>query len=209
MNRTRFALLVAVPIVGAAIAVACAFPSPSFQAVDGGGPDSSGGDTGGNDGGSDAPAKFDGADPDALVSKDAGGKIDAADCTADASACDCDGDGFRDEKKAACKIDASLDCDDTDTRYRPDQKLNFEPPEAPRNGDWNCDGRVDTLYKPSVSCKNTAPGVECDSAFGFTDAPKCGDTGRYVECKTVCGLPIIGCECREGPADLTHRQACN
>lgn len=143
-------------------------------------------------------------DTSAPVVDDAGAKIDASGCLP--GNCDCDGDGFVDTTKAGCiSADAAPpDCDDKDSRTRPSQGYLIDPPEPPRNGDWNCAGGVEKFYRPNVACTALQGGPACDGTFGFEDDPGCGATGTFVTCKTG-GLLNTSCVVN---AKSQTKQAC-
>ena len=140
----------------------------------------------------------DSGDPDALVVKDAGGKIDAAGCTS----CDCDGDGFNDLAKPGCADAGGMnDCDDTDSRTHPGQGYLVDLAAPPRNGDWNCDGVVNKLYAPNLTCSGLL-GATCSATSGFTGDPACGAAGTLVTCV------VSGVSCAVGAQGTMTRQAC-
>ncbi len=138
----------------------------------------------------DAGAGADGEDPhdfplepldaaDDRVESDAGGmSVDGSACAA--TDCDCDKDGFLDLNKAGCADGGGLpDCDDFDSRVRPGQGY-LDILNPPRGGDWNCNGDVEHTGGTTVTpCGQR--GRRC-SGEGFTDDPKCGETGHYVVC---------------------------
>lgn len=179
-----------------AIAAACGFPNPPIESEEGGvSPDGSSDDAN-TDGSGDATPDtilgdeaFDG-NIDAFVVQDAGAKIDADGCDANA-VCDCDKDGFH---HVGTLVDGGLcdasvaqqnvDCDDYDTRYRPDQGYLAIPGEPPSWGDWNCNGEREKLV-PRVTCTNfTALTTDCAKLQGFRDDPDCGtESPTYIFCK--------------------------
>jgi hypothetical protein len=131
------------------------------------------------DGGADAIAASVEAGGEAAVVGDATAP-DGDGADAGCGTCDCDGDGYL---RAGCGDagDAGIDCDDDDPRRHPGQGAldDIPPPGQTPFGDWNCDGKVDKSYPPSVQC---AVGVGCASLKGFLGDPGCGATGDYVSC---------------------------
>ena len=197
-------------LLGCAIGVACTFPTVEFRGGGGeGGTDGEGGADGGPDSTPDSPDDFrvliDGGDPDALIVKDGGMKIDASGCTS----CDCDNDGFNVMRAGCQDAGGAIDCDDTDTRSRPDQGYLFDKPEAPQFGNWNCTNGVEKLYKTNTICTALSPGGACDAMFGFEDDPACGASGNLVTCKSVGSPPLyIGGGCVVGAQNKATKQAC-
>jgi len=187
-----------------AIAAACTFPEPSFFVGDGGASEA-GIDTSTPDADvSDGRILVDGQDPDALIVKDAGQKIDAAGC----DACDCDNDGFNDTSKPGCDAGAT-DCDDTDPRAKPGQNYVIDPPEPPMNGNWDCKLPVERLFPPNLDCTKLKTKSACELASGFVDNPECGSRGALIQCKWACDLTGLFCECGAGtPQPNQGPQAC-
>jgi hypothetical protein len=219
-RRTRALLVAAMGATGLALFVACSFPDATFSDSDGSSPlpgdenTSAEGSTtseaaaerdASEDVSMDVHVLIDGGDPDALIVKDDAGKVDASGCTT----CDCDNDGFLNTTKMGCNTaDAGPnDCDDNDMRTHPTQGFRPEKAEPPRNGDWNCSNAVEPFYKPNLKCTALAPGSGCDSAFGFEDAPACGEDGSFVQCKTVGGILGVLASCAVGARTLA-KQAC-
>lgn len=177
---------------------ACGFPEVTFAPED----------DGGLDGATSEPdtGPFDSADADAdalaidagdgavdanlldvAVVEDAGGKIDAADCTS----CDCDEDGYN-RNEPDCGA-GPFDCDDNDSRSHPNQSFLAERAESPMNGDWNCDDTLEKGYDENVNCEKLLLGLGCAGKFGFSSTVACGEKGRWARCKTVpvlIGLPL-------------------
>lgn len=194
MSRPKRVFVVAsvVALFGVAIGAACTFPEVEFapkgtsgEAGEGGGSEAS------TDAGADAideVAIVEASQPDGEVVKDAGMKVDAQGCTV----CDCDGDQFNDTTKAGCSdAGGANDCDDTDTRYKPSQGYLDIPGEPPRNGDWNCSGKVEKAYTAGIKCTSLAANA-CDGVEGFEDDPPCGASGgKYVQCKTTGTPPLF------------------
>jgi hypothetical protein len=136
---------------------------------------------------------------DVEITKDGGAKIDASACQA--TECDCDKDGFH-KVQSGCDASAlqkNVDCDDSDTRYRPDQGFLTDLPEPPRNGDWNCNGAVEKLFEVNVTCTNFLVGG-CGKQ-GFRGDPACGASDTYVSCTPN------GPTCKEGTTEV-RKQAC-
>ncbi len=140
-----------------------------------GGADGSASDAGGGDAIAAGDAPSDG--PFLADGGDAGGQTDGAACT---DPCDCDGDLYKNDKPGCAKGTEKVDCDDLDSRIRPDQGfLDFTPPaSAPKPGDWNCDGLVTKLYPTNAVCSMG----NCASQSGFSGDPACGAIGDYVTC---------------------------
>jgi hypothetical protein len=208
-QRRAFVALFGALALGFGLLAACSFPDVTFTAGpgtgnEGGNPD--GGD-GGTDASEDARILVDGADPDALIEKDSGKKVDAAGC--DPSDCDCDKDGFRNTQKAGCEGGAN-DCDDNDTRAQPNKGYLLDLAEEPVFGDWNCANGVEPLYPENFDCTTRAPGATtCDNAGGFTGTVGCGKFGTLVKCKTV-PEPVLGLTkiCVGGTPQPNTQQAC-
>lgn len=205
--RRVFGVAAVVGLMGCAIGVACTFPTVEFQT--GVGPGGEGGTDGGADSTldsrDDARVVAEGGDPDAMIVKDGGMKIDASGCVL----CDCDKDGFN-VKRAGCQdAGGAIDCDDTDTRARPDQGYLVDKPEPPQNGNWNCTNGVEKFYKPNTNCTGLGAGAGCDATYGFEDDPVCGTNGKFVMCKTVSTPPLnLDARCVVGSQNLTTTQAC-
>jgi hypothetical protein len=163
--------------------------------VDGALPDSE--RDGSLDGGSDADL-LDGADPDALISKDAGERVDASGC----GRCDCDNDTFN--RPGCGDNEAGVDCDDEDTRYRPNQNFIDIKPDPGKLGNWSCkpDAAVEKLYSTNVAC-NLLSVTGCTGAQGFTGNPGCGEIGTYVHCVAPLGILL----CTVASTEL-RTQAC-
>jgi hypothetical protein len=213
MNRRKLLVVGSTVLVTlCAIGAACTFPdqpefTPGGTTGEGGGPEGSTGDAdASSDVSNDIQIRVDGGDPDALIEKgDGGTKIDITGCTT----CDCDGDGFNKHSNDAGCDAGEDDCDDTDTRIRPDRSYNETPEEPPRNGDWNCKNGVERFYKQGINCGSLGRGAACDALFGFTDTPKCGATGTFVTCKSVGTPPVfLDGACVIGAQSLTYVQAC-
>ncbi|HVH46016.1 MAG TPA: hypothetical protein VM925_26890 [Labilithrix sp.] len=140
----------------------------------------------------------DAGDPGALIEKDAGQKIDASGCQP--NDCDCDNDGYNDLQKTGCAdAGGEEDCDDSDSRTRPNQSF-LEIPGEVLNGNWNCKNGVEKLFATNVSCGLLALGA-CDGIQGFSGDPACGSEGEYVFCKSTLVLCGIG-------STTTRKQAC-
>jgi hypothetical protein len=136
------------------------------------------------------PILIDGSAVDALVVVDAGGKVDAAGCTA----CSCDGDEYNKPDAGCPAVAGEYDCDDNDTRTHPYQGYLFDKAEPPRNGDWDCNGKVEKLWtNESASCAGLTLGVNCQNIFGFTEPVACGEKGRWIRCKKRPGILTLDC----------------
>jgi len=200
VRRWLLHLVVSTSIATATFA-ACSFPEPLFSTD--GDPDGStldvstasdgGADTGRSDGSPDEDAGeilIDGSSPDALIAGDAGQRVDASGC--EPTDCDCDKDGFNETLKAGCNDGGARDCDDSDPRARPGQGFRTDPSEAPMFSDWNCDGKATPLYDVNVSCEGLTLGLNCPNIFGFSDNPRCGQTGTWIRCKTGLLSCVVG-----------------
>lgn len=203
---TRSLVLAALlALAGLGAAAACGGTKYGDEANDAGG-----GETGTADVGADvdpldaAPTDASGPDTSAPVVEDAGQKVDASACAS--SDCDCDKDGFTNANAGCPSPTGMSDCDDQDSRTRPDQGYLQDPAEPPRNADWNCSGAVEKFYRPNVVCTAVPPGVACDGTFGFEDDPACGATGTFVTCKTVTELLLS--KCAVNAKSLATKQAC-
>jgi hypothetical protein len=195
----------------AVVVVACAFPDVTFGPqpdVEAGPPDvlsgdsesdsDSDGDTASADGSTvgDAeadvlPILIDGSTLDALIVIDGGGKVDATGCTS----CDCDDDNYNDLGKQGCAgAGGQPDCDDKDSRTHPQQGFLFDNAEPPRNGDWDCSGKVEKLYtNEKTTCAGLTLGLGCSDIFGFTGPVACGQKGEWIRCMKRPGLLTLDC----------------
>lgn len=141
----------------------------------------------------------DGGDPP-VFERDAGEPIDAAAC--DDADCDCDHDGV---PRASCDEDAGkTDCDDYDRRYTPNQGFLDIEPDPGKDGDWNCDGKVERYFAVNENCGGILE--NCNGREGFQGNPGCGQEGKYVFCKPG-GLLGLGCEPDESKTQM-RVQAC-
>ncbi|MBN9167788.1 MAG: hypothetical protein BGO98_18875 [Myxococcales bacterium 68-20] len=150
------------------------------------------------DAGSDAleeqdsgPILIDGSTVEELVVVDAGGKVDAAGCMS----CDCDGDHYNDLTKPGCEdAPGPHDCDDNDSRVHPRQGFLFDRAESPRNGDWDCSGKVEKLWtNEKATCAGLTLGLGCSDIYGFTSPVACGERGSWLRCKRRSGLLALDC----------------
>lgn len=196
-------MLFVAPSALSVIVFACGSESPKFILV----PDASseqpaheaGFDADGEDAGSIVDATVaDSPDYDALIVEDAGARIDASGCTS----CDCDNDGFLRTGCGDAGEDAATDCNDDDTRYRPNQGFVSALPEPGRSGDWNCDGKIEKVYPTNVKCSLISL-TSCAGAHGFEGDPGCGEEGKFIHCESPIGLLL----CVPGKTE-TRRQAC-
>ncbi|MDF2691860.1 MAG: hypothetical protein K0S65_243 [Labilithrix sp.] len=192
----RVLLPTGVALLVFAAAWSCAFPEVTF------GPAEDGAVDGAVDATNDAaledpepgPILIDGSSLDALVVADAGGKVDASECTS----CDCDSDNYNDPDRDGCAPSGGqFDCDDIDSRTRPLQGFLFDKAEAPRNGDWDCNGKVEKLWNESTTCAGLTLGLGCPNIFGFTEPVACGEKGNWIRCKRRSGLLALDCEVDE------------
>ncbi len=205
MRRSRFVLgAIASASVGAAI-VACSFPDVTFtndadvlapHVPDGESPVDSGSDAlvDGGDGGVEGNV-----DPEL---SDAGGEkldaseldpIDASSCNV-TDPCDCDKDEYqRLDLDAGCDGGAAksrgFDCDDRIAGINPGRtklvKDLWPKSTHPLEGDWNCDGQVQTEFY-TVNCS-----LICTSKEGVEPGTKCGTESKYITCTGA--LPPLLC----------------
>jgi hypothetical protein len=217
---------VVVGAVAAALA-ACSFPDvtilpdlPGDGGGDGGGaarPDAMSGHDGSGGSGGDGPGMADvasgddgwsgesGTDDattgdapggdDGPAASDAPGDVYVFDASPDAPVCDQDQDHFN-AKDQTC---GGNDCDDHDPRaYPTEPDFLTDPPHAPTNGDWNCDGMIELQWARGMSCGLLSLG-NCAATQGFKDTPGCGEVGSFVQCQ------VSGLLCVEGtPAPMTE-----
>lgn len=163
-------------------------PAPdSGSVVDSAAGDS--GSTGDSDASTDAPTV-----PDA----DAGGPVSEGGC---ADPCDCDGDLYKNGNPGCSGT--PVDCNDYDSRVRPNQAfLDQTPPAgAPKPGDWDCNGTVDKLFKVNAVCSGAANGP-CNTQSGFAGDPPCGTSATFI----LCGDVGIGL-CEQKSTEM-RKQAC-
>jgi hypothetical protein len=193
-RRQRLRFAVAACIAAALPFAACGFPDVTFTTESGeagageAGNEAASGEAGAVDGGADGDlmldaaifdALIDGRDPDAAITKDAGGVIDAAGCAA--NDCDCDNDTYNDLTKSGCAgAGGPSDCDDTRDGVHPNKDYSAAP-NPPRGGDVNCVDGVEKFYPTKVSCGLLALGA-CAGVQGFSGDPACGESGPYVFC---------------------------
>jgi hypothetical protein len=164
-------------LCGAAVWIACggAYGDDPALAVDGGPPDAPVLDSGG-----EAPVvardsgPLDAADDRVVLD----GGVDGASCST--NECDCDKDGFPVQRLGCTSPDAAFDCDDLDSRRRPNQDYLADPPDA-HLGDWNCNKLVEKMYPVNVNCGGGI-GAVCATMQGFTTDPPCGKEGTFVTC---------------------------
>jgi hypothetical protein len=211
MRRSRFAVGIALGFVG--LFAACTFPSVSYDNGEGGaggegGPDatrdgasSSGtkGDGAGGDDGTDGEGSGDGpfadgtssgGDSSGSSSGDDSGLSDVStkdavdeyvfEAAPDAPSCDMD----QDHDNAKGGVCGGTDCDDDDPRaYLNEPDFETYTPTKVTNGDWNCDGIVETQFPPNFTCGGLLKS-NCTGNAGFTDAPACGATSTsFITCK--------------------------
>lgn len=187
----RFALVIAFGTTGvAAVLLACGFPSPllydelALPEADGSFADVTTADV------TDAMVEdlsdvpyIDAGKPGITV-QDAGAKIDASACPA--NACDCDKDGYFDLSKKGCEdAGGKTDCDDFDSRAHPGQGFLNDPAEPPMNGDWNCNGLIEKSFpRTNITCAL----LLADCTEGFVGTPPCGEEADYLYCNSPLGL---------------------
>jgi hypothetical protein len=180
----------------AAVAFACTFPDVEFASSDGG---ASGQDATIPDGsapiGDGGPAIFN----EASVRSDAEALVDAGVC-AQRTPCDCDEDGYA---SSACdggavnikgSSGANLmlgDCDDLDRLRNPGAPYRAIEPPPGRDGDWNCDGVVDSVPKANFACPGNL-GLNCSSP-AVKGPPRCGTEQLVYKCVVRIGT------CQEEP----------
>jgi len=211
-QRRRFAILALAPLTGMVVAVACGFPNPAIEGEDGGGVPGidSGNDTATGSDANDAQTANDAfvfdAGEDVKITTDAGSKIDADSCDA-TSNCDCDKDGYHHVTVAngiACDASAAqgnVDCDDYDTRYRPNQDFVDLPTNRP---DWNCNTVIEKSTAINNVCGTITNLLQCSGKQGFRGDPDCGIEDPYVFCAKG---GLAGLDCVEGNVQ-TRKQAC-
>ena len=193
------------------VAAACGFPNPAIEGDEGGttpGVDASDADAGATDGQVNDGPVFDGG-LDVTIVTDAGSKIDPSGCDA-TSSCDCDKDGFHHltvDGGVTCDasvVQGNVDCNDYDTRYRPNQEFVQTPGDTPGSEDWNCNGTIERALTVNVTCAGITNLFTCQNLQGFRGAPDCGISDPYVFC-TKGGL--AGLDCVEGNVQ-SRPQAC-
>ena len=197
--------LLTLAVVG--LFAACGFPNVSYDTGDGGGGSKGDGPSGteggsgdatveggagesGSDGpGSDGTTGDDGSGGDDSTASDAPGDAPYVfEAAADAPVCDQDQDTY-DVKGTTC---GGLDCDDTDKHANPGVKtFQTYAPHPPSNGDWNCDGTVQTQFPTKFNC-GLLGSSSCAGKSGFTDSPGCGATSaNFITCKVSTGLLCV------------------
>jgi hypothetical protein len=187
---------------------ACGFPQVSYDTGDGGGGNpgdgsshtdgGSGDDTtvegaageGGGEGGGETGPGTDGSSSggDSTTSDGSSDAPYVFEAAVDAPVCDQDEDTY-DLKGSTC---GGLDCDDTDKHANPGvTTFQTYAPHPPSNGDWNCDGIVETQFPTSFNC-GLLGSSSCAGKSGFTDAPGCGATStKFITCKVSTGLLCV------------------
>jgi hypothetical protein len=190
--------LLTLAVVG--LFAACGFPNVGYY----GGADAGTGDTTSHgDGGTGDDTTVEGATGESGSDGTAGDGSSGDDSTAsdapsdapyvfeapaDAPVCDQDEDTY-DVKGSTC---GGLDCDDTDKHANPGvTTFQTYAPHPPSNGDWNCDGTVETQFPTSFNC-GLLGSSGCAGKSGFTDAPGCGATSaKFITCKVSTGLLCV------------------
>ncbi len=192
-RRVLAVAMFAAPLV--VVGVACSFPevtfSPGAEAEAGTSPDAD----------EDASAS-DGAASDVTFVTDAVTREDASAAIADASLCetrpkcDCDDDGYA---ATDCDVDAGGllspkgeplklgDCDDLDPLRHPGQGFVDEVPADGKDGDWNCDQRVERFPAAKVTCRGNGL-TGCVGDPGYLVEPVCGTANDVYACET----PALG-----------------
>ncbi len=205
--------LCVVAILGAAAAlgIACAFPGVTYEPSSGEklSPQTSPLDAGAQEHGEtgyvDLPRD------DGFL--DDGGKsprVDPATCK-DKVPCDCDDDGFAalDCPKDPSTITGSNgplkpgDCDDLDPRRFPGQTFRDEYLDDMADGDWDCNGVVETSV-PTIDCGGTGV-TGCTGGQGFAGARPCGMKWHISECRS---LPDAQAPCWPAPIGINATQTC-
>lgn len=175
-----------------AVAVACTFPDVTFGLEDGAS----------EGGGGDAAGRPDAAADDARDADVVGDVVTREDGRApivDASACatrvecDCDEDGYADER---CDVDAAAilsakgqplkpgDCDDMDYLRHPEQDYVDEVPPPGKDGDWDCDGIVESPYPSGAGWCTGTPLLGCRGGPGYQKATvSCGELADFYTCE--------------------------
>ena len=118
------------------------------------------------------------------------GEVDGGDGgndpTTGCTTCDCDKDGY---DRPNCGDGQGKDCNDNDPRVHPGASFSTTVPTAGFNGDWNCDGKVETLYATKVSCADHAVSLgNCSQYTGFSADVGCGQRSEFVGC----AAPVLG-----------------
>jgi len=193
-NRRRLIMIASLVLAPTAVLfAACGFPDVSFT------PDQEGGTL--ESSASEAIAQPDAAGLDGNISKgdaarDDAQQVVAADACDARPKCDCDNDHYLatgcDDLDAASKAqDGALkglgDCDDLNPNKYPDAGYTalVPRPELNENGDWNCDGIIETFTKKA------ACGTLCGAnPEGYVADPGCGGSGDIYGCK----LGALACE---------------
>lgn len=200
-RRILLGTLIAVPFV--VVGVACSFPEVTFddgvEAGVEGSTSSSSGSSLVDGGGKDGPIQE--LKPDAAQRPDGEGPVSAGSC-ADATPCDCDGDGYL---RSDCPDDAGADanmpggdCDDLDPIRHPGAGAKPYPWDAAQpgvEGDWNCDGKGERTPK-LINCPPAKAipivGGKCPGADdGFITDPdelNCGYSADIYHCPTTEGI---------------------
>jgi hypothetical protein len=109
--------------------------------------------------------------------------IDAAPQDDGNDPCDQDHDGYR-----ALACEGGTDCNDNDPNVNPGVTTpNFTVPDASPWGDWNCDGKVTTVY-PVITCP-----LKCSAPQGFDASVGCGLVGGLESCQSlaVCSYTAV------------------
>lgn len=201
MRRSRLTIFALGTLAPLAMFAACTFPDVGFGppgSSEAGSSDTTSGD-GPNDGAvSDVDfEKYD--TPDAPITRDDAGKISEAGC-GDPFDCDKDDDH---NKTYDGGPDATIDCDDFDSRAKHDAGFRSDDGGPHGGGDWNCDLVTDKFYAINVTCSGLFEGDNCSLIKGFTGDPPCGEQGDYITCKKV----FAGVACQ---VDTTEQktQAC-
>ena len=236
MNRRRKIFVtigVALPLVG--LFAACTFPDVTFGTTNGSeagvgaetapeaASSSSGCTTDSGEGGS-VLLEDGGLNVGDVVTRDPdatdGIVQDAASC---AARCDCDDDGYLDKAKPDCGVptiydDAGStklgDCDDQDKLANPGAITFSEVVprvNSPAPGDWNCDGKRETLFQEDFLCQGiSVAGGGCtnNGTDGkFKGAVTCGTKADLYDCKSKGGL-AGGCEDKAHTPVPTQKQLC-
>ncbi len=175
--------VVAILGAGAGLALACAFPDITYEppSVEKESPQKSPHDA-------EPPCACDGGPPGPGPDAGPNPRVDPASCK-DRVPCDCDDDGFAalDCPKDPSTITGSKgplkpgDCDDLDPRRFPGQTFRDDYVKDMADGDWDCNGVVETSV-PTIVCGGTGA-TGCTGGQGFDNTYECGAKRPISECR--------------------------
>ncbi len=185
--KRRLTFIALTIVASTALYAACSFPSIEFASSK----NTNGGDSAADgDGTSSTMDASDGAQSVGEASQSDGGRLNEA--SIDAACCDCDNDGYRNDRCDASTWDgpSEIDCDDLAHDINPGKGYTTGPWP---NGttvtpmyDWNCDGHVDEELKAGFKGCGT---VLCNPP-GYESDPGCSKDGNYFSCDTLCGQTV-------------------